>query len=114
MWISQCDGSELPALRIDDKFCLVCARSMASLVSGESSRTSAGGVRRHLVSMVPGGGCSRSLDRSSVTGIIFCVWFCGMGTFVPDPAAASTGMTPNEVNVQWSELSCEPSFPQSE
>jgi hypothetical protein len=37
-----------------------------------------------------------------------------MGTLVPDPVVTSTGMTPNEVIVQWSELSCETSFPQSE
>ena len=114
MWISQCNRNELSALWNDDKFCLVCARSMASLVSGESCRLNAGDIVFGFVSVVPRSGFSRSLDWDSVTGIVFCLWLCRLGTLVPDPVVTSTGMTPNEVIVQWSELSCETSFPQSE
>ena len=73
MWISQCNRNELSALWNDDKFRLVCARSMASLVSGESCWLDAGDIVVGFVSVVPRSGLSRSLDWDSVAGIVFCL-----------------------------------------
>jgi hypothetical protein len=107
-------GINCPHCGMTTSFAWFVRGQWQSFVSGESSGTHAGFFGCCLVSVVLCGGCSRSLDWNSVPGTILCVWFCRMGTFVPGPVVASTGMTPNEVNVQWSELSCETSFPQFE